>query len=159
MLPDEYDWLFTQAAAVQPPPPPPVGGGDVGGGGGWVTGAFLANATVYAVKSHGFCATPLHSLDRLPLLSGGLHCRSRFTDQNVYLLIPLLCAKLSTVWKSLWVKYSAESVRPSIPEKPSCAYAIALLQPNVLISCPLNPWRAATCEEPPLNPPSNGMIV
>ena len=54
------------------------------------------------MKSHGFCVTLLHSLEVLPLLSGGLHCRSRFTDQNVKRLRPLFCTKLSTVWKSLW---------------------------------------------------------
>jgi hypothetical protein len=65
------------------------------------TGAFSANATVYAVKSHEFCGTLLHSLDGTSLLSGGLHCRSRLTDQNVNLLIPEFSAKLSTAWKSL----------------------------------------------------------
>ncbi len=73
------------------------------------------------MKSHAFCVTLLHSLEVLPLLSGGLHCRSRLTDQNVNRLIPLLCAKLSTVWKSLWVKISPVSDRPFMPEKPSCA--------------------------------------
>ena len=108
MLPLVYVLLGDQACAVQlplppPPPPPPVGVGvgvGVGGGGG-VTDVFLANATVKAVKSHGFYATLLHSLERLPLLVGGWHCRSRFTDQKVYRLMPLLSAKLSTVWKSL----------------------------------------------------------
>jgi len=43
------------------------------------------------------------------------------SDQNVYLLIPEFSAKVSTVWKSLWWKYSALSVRPFMPEKPSWA--------------------------------------
>ena len=63
---------------------------------------LFANATVYAVKSQGFCATLLQSEDVTSLLSTGSHSRSRFTDQNVYRLIPTLSAKLSTVWKSLW---------------------------------------------------------
>jgi hypothetical protein len=63
---------------------------------------LFANATVYAVKSQGFCATLLQSEDVTSLLSTGSHSRSRFTDQNVYRLMPTLSAKLSTVWKSLW---------------------------------------------------------
>jgi hypothetical protein len=78
-----------------------VGLGEVGVGLGEATDVFSAKATVYAVKSHEFCGTLLHSLDVTSLLSGGLHCRSRLTDQNVNLLIPELSAKLSTVWKSL----------------------------------------------------------
>jgi hypothetical protein len=50
----------------------------------------------------GVGVTLLHSLDSPPLLSGGLHSRSRLTDQNVYLPRPTLCANVSTVWKSLW---------------------------------------------------------
>jgi hypothetical protein len=45
-----------------------------------------------------------------------------------------------------------------MPEKPSCAYAVALSQPRCAIS---RPWRASsadTWDEPPLKPPSNGMI-
>src|SRR5215472_7285526 len=83
------------------------GEGDVGVGvgdgvGGGVGEVLLANATVYVLNAHGFCGTLLHSLDRLPLLSRGLHCRSRLTDQNVNRLIPEFSAKLSTVWKSAW---------------------------------------------------------
>ena len=46
-----------------------------------------------------------------------------------------------------------------MPEKPSCAYACALDQPNVLTNCALKSCSAVTCDEPPLKPPSNGMIV
>jgi hypothetical protein len=53
------------------------------------------------VKFHGFCVTLPHSLDKDPLLLGGLHSRSRLTDQKVYRPSPLLSAKFSTVWKSL----------------------------------------------------------
>jgi hypothetical protein len=72
-LPETYAWFDTQAAAEQPPELDVgvgvgVGVGDdvvgVGVGVGEdVTDVFLANATVYAVKSHGFCVTLLHSLD------------------------------------------------------------------------------------------------
>src|SRR5450755_3676140 len=100
----------THAAAVHDPV---VGVGDavgvgvgladgVGVGvGGEVADVWLANATVYAVKSQGFCVTLLQSLEVTPLFTG-LHSRSRLTDQNVYLLRPELSAKASTVWKSLW---------------------------------------------------------
>ena len=93
----------TQAAAQFPPGG--VGVGDVGVGvgvGGGEGEVLLANATVYVVNSQEFCGTLLHSLDRLPLLFGGLHCRSRLTDQNVNRLSPEFSAKFSTVWKSLW---------------------------------------------------------
>jgi hypothetical protein len=61
----------------------------------------LAKATVKAVKSHGFRVTLLQSLDVTSLLSAGVHSRSRLSDQNVNRPRPTLCAKLSTVWKSL----------------------------------------------------------
>ena len=51
------------------------------------------------------------------------------------------------------------SVRPFIPENPSREYACELDHPNVLISWALKSCNAVTCEDPPLNPPSNGMIV
>src|SRR5216117_2762910 len=50
------------------------------------------------------------------------------------------------------------SLRPFIWEMPSWAYAVALSQPKVVIRMPWNASSAATCELPPLKPPSNGMI-
>ena len=52
----------------------------VGGGGG---GVAPANCTMILVKSQSFWGTLLHVPERLPLLSGGLHWRSRLTDQKV----------------------------------------------------------------------------
>jgi hypothetical protein len=53
---------------------------DDGGGGGTAT---PANFAVNLVKSQSFCGTEEQLPDSWPLLSGGLHCRSRFTDQYV----------------------------------------------------------------------------
>ncbi|WP_244170507.1 hypothetical protein [Amycolatopsis tolypomycina] len=53
---------------------------------------------------------------------------------------------------------SAASDLPFMPEKPSCAYAVALSQPRCDISRPWNASSADTCDEPPVKPPSNGMI-
>ena len=61
----------------------------------------FAIADLLQHQSQGFWVTLLHSLEVDPLLLGGLHSRSRLTDQNVYLLIPELSAKFSTAWKSL----------------------------------------------------------
>ena len=63
---------------------------EVGGGGGGV--AAPANCAVYFVKSQSLCGTEEQVPDRVPLLSGGLHCRSRFTDQYVYRARPWLVA-------------------------------------------------------------------
>ena len=57
----------------------PVGGCVVGGGD--CGGVAPANRAVYLVKSQSACATLEQVPDVVPLLSGGLHCRSRLTDQ------------------------------------------------------------------------------
>ena len=86
--------VAVQAGAVHPPGGGVVGGGVVGGavvGGVVVGGAVVgggvgiapANCVVNFVKSHAAWATLLHVPEVVPLLSGGLHCRSRLTAQNV----------------------------------------------------------------------------
>ena len=69
-------------------------GGVVVGGvvGGLVGGVAPANRTLNLVNSHGVCGTLLHEPEVVPLLSGGLHCRSRLTDQKVNRLSPWLVA-------------------------------------------------------------------
>ena len=54
---------------------------------------------------------------------------------------------------------SPASLLPFIIETPSWLYAVALLQPNVFISIPWNCSSAAVCDDPPLKPPSNGMMA
>lgn len=56
------------------------------------------------------------------------------------------------------MKYSPVSLRPFIPEKPSWAYAVAWLQPNVDCRMELKLVSALVCEAAPLKPPSNGMM-
>ena len=58
--------------------------------GGVVGGVAPANCVVNFVKSHAPWATLLHVPDVVPLLSGGVHWRSRLTAQNVYRLRPWL---------------------------------------------------------------------
>jgi hypothetical protein len=71
--------VAVHAGAVHAP-----GGGVVGGlVGGDVGGVAPANCVVNFVKSHAPWATLEHVPDVVPLLSGGVHCRSRLTDQYV----------------------------------------------------------------------------
>ena len=68
-----------------------------------VTGGVApANSASYLVKSQLFCVTLEQLPESVPLLSGGLHSRSRFTDQNEYRPRPTPSAQVSTVWKSVW---------------------------------------------------------
>src|SRR5438067_1013260 len=73
-------------------PPGPITVYPVVGGGGGGGGAEPANCAVYLVKSHAPCGTLLQTPEVTPLLSGGLHCRSRLTAQKVYRLSPWLVA-------------------------------------------------------------------
>jgi hypothetical protein len=77
-----------------------VGGVVVGGGP--TGGVAPANSASYLVKSQLFWVTLEQVPESVPLLSGGLHSRSRFTDQNEYRPRPTLSAQESTDWKSDW---------------------------------------------------------
>src|SRR6266540_756611 len=77
--PPVYAVVGFHGGAVQPPGglgEPVVGGGDCGG-------VAPANRAVNVVNSQSLCGTLEQVPEVRPLLSGGLHCRSRLTDQNV----------------------------------------------------------------------------
>jgi hypothetical protein len=88
-----YETLFAAEYAVAGlhaglQPPPPVGGALVPAealapdGDGLTGGAAPANAASNLVKSQLFCGTLEQLPDRAALPSGGVHWRSRLTDQN-----------------------------------------------------------------------------
>src|SRR5439155_284301 len=122
------------AGAVQLPPP---GVGDVVFvGDGWpVGGVAPPNLAVNLVNSQSLCATLEQVPDVVPG-SGTLHCRSRLTDQYVYLDSPwvvaavvidtyrpgLFCWRILAAPISLWIaavfSYSGSSRSKSIAFSP-----------------------------------------
>ena len=89
MLCPTYAVVALHAAMPAHPPGLDVGVGvgvvppDVGVGVGVEEVVLLANWAIILVKSQELCVTLLHVPESAPLLSGGLHSRSRLTDQNV----------------------------------------------------------------------------
>ena len=89
LLPPVYAVFALHAAMPAHEPVPGVGVG-VTPGVGVVPGVGVgdddvpeANWTIIFVKSQSLCGTLLHVPESDPLLSGGLHWRSRLSDQKV----------------------------------------------------------------------------
>jgi hypothetical protein len=111
--PDEYEEDELHAAAQEPPPlPVPVEVAEADADAEALAvvavadevagGVAPANSASYLVKSQLFWVTLEHEPESVPLLLGGLHWRSRLTDQNEYRPRPTPSAQVSTDWKSVW---------------------------------------------------------